>query len=122
MTYGNWSAELLERGALLDEKFGGGSHTVLCLADRPRDDDELNVESETFFNYLPHLVSHVDETVSLSEEANAKGLTPPIALFPVPYATPKFMRQNVKGVEAVLAVLSAEVKKILFEFAERESA
>merc|ERR1711971_419519 len=122
MTYGNWSGELLERAALLDAKFGGGSHSALCLADKPRDDDELNAESETFFNFLPHLVSHCDERLSLSEAVQAQGLSPPIALFPVPYGTPKFMRQSEQGIDAVLATLSVCVKRALFECAERESA
>ena len=128
MTYGNWSGELLERASQLSDKYGGGSHTALCLADRPQDDDELNMESETFYNYLPHLVSHVDGHIMLSDESYDKGLVPPISLFPVPYGTPKFMKNSAVRTEEegkcneILLRLSIGVKRILFELVELEQA
>ena len=128
MTYGNWSGELLERASQLNGRYGGGSQTALCLADRPQDDDELNVESETFYNYLPHLVSHVDGHIMLSDESYDKGLVPPISLFPVPYGTPKFMKQSTAATveqqkyNEVLLRLSIGVKRILFELVELEQA
>ena len=128
MSYGNWSGELLERASQIHTKYGNGSHTALCIADKPQDDDELNVESETFYNYLPHLVSHVDEHIKLSDESYEQGLVPPISLFPVPYGTPKFMKYNrdndtMQGrYNEILLKLSINVKKILFELVELEQA
>ena len=134
MTYGNWSGELLERASQINDKYGSGSHTALCIADKPRDDDELNVESETFYNYLPHLVSHVDEHIMLSDESYEQGLVPPISLFPVPYGIPKFMKYNRSNNDGsddnnqdsnynqILLKLSINVKKILFELVELENA
>eukprot|EP01083_Nonionella_stella_P051634 137096_1 len=134
MTYGNWSGELLERACQINAKHGHGSHSALCIADKPKDDDELNVESETFFNYLPHLVSHVDEHIMLSDESYDADLVPPISLFPVPYGIPKFMKYNRVAADAqtvdkvrhhydqILLKLSIDVKKILFELVELETA
>ena len=137
MTYGNWSGELLERASQLNAKYGNGSHTALCIADKPTDDDELNVESETFYNYLPHLVSHVDEHIMLSDTSYDKGLVPPISLFPVPYGIPKSMKYSAKlsdneqhgnmdivdqHYNQILLQLSINVKRILFELVELEQA
>ena len=129
MTYGNWSGELLERATQLNARYGNGSHTALCIADKPKDDDELNVESETFYNYLPFLVSHVDEHMMLSDDSFNANMVPPISLFPVPYGVPKFMKYNMEndgGVGSrwnrVLLKLSVNVKKRLFELVELEAA
>eukprot|EP01084_Bolivina_argentea_P185613 320073_1 len=122
LSYGNWSGELLERSCQINNKYGNGSHSALCIADKPKDDDELNMESETFYNYLPYLISHVDQHIMLSDQSFENNLLPPISLLPVPYGIPKFMKYNHDKWNKILLKLSINVKKILFQFVELETA
>ncbi|ETO19210.1 H(+)-transporting two-sector ATPase F(1) alpha subunit, partial [Reticulomyxa filosa] len=91
---------LLERAGQLNAKAHGGSHTAVCIADKPDD------RAQVLFDFLPMFSSHVDVLLNLSERAFSRKITPPVALYPVPFGTPKYqagyLRELVNNVRSQL--------------------
>jgi len=86
INYGNWAAEILERSGQLNQHYGGGSLTTIACCDT--DDDR----EETLFYFLPHFQSTCDNYVELSPDMHDRGITPPISIFPVPFASPAYIK------------------------------